>query len=57
MVSCRDKVALIPEKSDYTSIQTRIKAALKGEQPKSLLPFIGNEKRHQPKGVNFELQD
>ena len=53
----RAKMALIPEKSDYTSIQGRIKAALKGEQPKSLLPFIGNEKRHQPKGVNFELQD
>ena len=36
-------MALIPEKSDYTSIQARIKAALIGEQPKSLLPFIGNE--------------
>ena len=53
----RAKMALIPEKSDYTSIQARIKAALKGEQPKSLLPFIGNEKQNQPKGVNFELQD
>ena len=53
----RAKMALIPEKSDYTSIQARIKAALKGEQPKSLLPFIGNEKLNQPKGVNFELQD
>ena len=50
-------MALIPEKSDYTSIQARIKAALKGEQPKSLLPFIGNEKQNQPKGVNFELED
>ncbi|NRB26047.1 transposase [Shewanella sp.] len=53
----RAKMALIPEKSDYTSIQARIKAALKGEQPKSLLTFIGNEKNNQPKGVNFELQD
>ena len=53
----RAKMALIPEKSDYTSIQARIKAALKGEQPKALLPFMGNEKQDQPKGVNFELQD
>ena len=53
----RAKMALIPEKSDYTSIQARIKAVLKGEQPKSLLPFMGNEKQNQPKGVNFELQD
>ena len=53
----RAKMALIPEKSDYTSIQARIKAALKGEQPKALLPFMGNEKQDQPKGVNFELED
>ena len=39
----RAKMALIPEKSDYTSIQARIKAALKGEQPKAPLPFMGNE--------------
>ena len=53
----RAKMALIPEKSDYTSIQARIKAVLKGEQPRALLPFIGNEKQNQPKGVNFELED
>ncbi|NRB26007.1 transposase [Shewanella sp.] len=53
----RAKMALIPEKADYTSIQARIKAALKGEQPKALLPFMGNEKQDQPKGVNFELED
>jgi hypothetical protein len=51
-----------PEYSDHTSIQLRIKAALKGEQPKHLLPFIGNErllssKNSQPKGIAFSLQD
>ncbi len=35
-----------PEQSDHTSIQLRIRAALKGEQPKNLLPFIGNEQRN-----------
>ena len=36
-------MAQTPDKSDYSSIQARIKAALKGGQPKSLLPFMGNE--------------
>ena len=53
----RAKVAATPESSDYTSIQRRIKAALEGGKPKSLLPFIGNERLNQPKGVNFALQD
>jgi REP element-mobilizing transposase RayT len=53
----RAKMADTPEQSDHTSIQLRIRAALKGEQPKSLLPFIGNERQHQPKGIAFSLQD
>ncbi|MCL1050779.1 transposase [Shewanella abyssi] len=53
----RAKVAQTAEQSDYTSIQARIKAALNGEQPKSLLPFIGNERLNQAKGINFELRD
>ena len=43
--------------SDHTSIQTRVKAAIRGEQPHSLLPFIGNETLSQTKGINFELKD
>ncbi|MCL1049977.1 transposase [Shewanella abyssi] len=53
----RAKMAQTAKQSDYTSIQARIKAALNGEQPKSLLPFIGNERLNQPKGINFELRD
>jgi hypothetical protein len=39
----RAKVAAIPETSDYTSIQRRINSAIKSEQPKEILPFVGNE--------------
>ncbi|AVV83516.1 transposase [Shewanella putrefaciens] len=45
------------EQSDHTSIQLRIRAALKGEQPKNLLPFIGNERENQPNGIAFSLVD
>ncbi|QQX81056.1 transposase [Shewanella sp. KX20019] len=53
----RARVAKTPETSDYTSLQLRVNAALKGKQPAKLLPFIGNEKNNQPKGINFSLQD
>ncbi len=53
----RAKMAKTPEKSDYTSLKLRVHAALKGKQPAKLLPFIGNEKKYQPKGINFSLQD
>ncbi|QDO82861.1 transposase [Shewanella psychropiezotolerans] len=53
----RAKVAQTPENSDYTSLQLRVKAALKGKQPIKLLPFIGNEHEHQTKGINFDLKD
>jgi len=53
----RAKMAKTPEKSDYTSLQLRVNAALKGKQPAKLLPFIGNEKKYQPKGINFSLKD
>jgi hypothetical protein len=39
----REDIAATPEQSDFTSIQLRIKAAVKGEQPKALLPFTDNE--------------
>lgn len=53
----RAKMANTPEKSNFTSIKLRIEAALKGEQPKSLLPFIGNERVNQPKGIAFSIKD
>ncbi len=53
----RAKMADTPEHSDFTSIQRRINAAKLGEQPKELLPFVGNERSELPKGLVFELQD
>ncbi|SQH77612.1 conserved protein of unknown function [Shewanella benthica] len=53
----RAKMAKTPESSDYTSLQLRVKAALKGKQPTKLLSFIGNEQRNQAKGINFSLKD
>jgi REP element-mobilizing transposase RayT len=53
----RAKIAPTPEQSNNTSIQLRIKAALKGEQPINLLPFIGSEHKNQPKGLPIPLKD
>jgi len=53
----RAKMADTPEQSDFTSIQRRIKAALKGEQPTELLDFVGNETQEEPKGLLFHLKD
>lgn len=53
----RAAIAATPEQSDYTSIQLRIKAAIKGKQPTKLLPFIGNEHHKKTKGIRFSLQD
>ena len=52
----RAKIANTPEDSEYTSIQQRIKAALTGKQPKSLIKFIGNPRKHMTKGLPFELK-
>ncbi|MBB1271193.1 hypothetical protein H5073_17955 [Shewanella sp. SR44-3] len=30
---------------------------MKGEQPDNLLPFVGNERQHQPKGIAFGLDE
>ncbi|ROR97887.1 hypothetical protein EDC56_3554 [Sinobacterium caligoides] len=53
----RAKMAKTPETSEHTSIRLRIAAAHKGEQPKELLPFIGNERQQMPKGLCFNLKD
>jgi REP element-mobilizing transposase RayT len=53
----RSNIANTPETSDFTSIKRRITAALKGAQPKALLPFVGNERKDMPKGLMFQLKD
>ncbi len=53
----RAKMADSPETSDFTSIQLRIKSAVKGEQPTSLLPFVGNEHHEMSKGLMFNAKD
>ncbi|ACA88554.1 transposase [Shewanella woodyi] len=53
----RAQMADTLESSDHTSIQLRVNAALKGEQSTQLLPFIGDERLNQPKGINFALKD
>ena len=53
----RAKIATTPEKSDYTSIKQRIKAAIQGKQAGKLLNFIGDEHKNQPKGLPFNIED
>jgi len=53
----RAGIAPTPEQSNFTSIQLRIKAAIKGDQPVALLPFIGNEHQQKSTGIRFSLQD
>ena len=53
----RAAIAPTPEQSDFTSIQLRIKAAIKGTQPTALLPFTGNEQQDKTRGICFSLQD
>ena len=53
----RAQLADTPEQSDHTSIQLRIRAALKDEQPSNLLPFTYNECDNQPNGIGFSLTD
>ncbi|MEZ8188307.1 transposase [Shewanella sp. 5S214] len=53
----RAKMATTPETSDYTSIQRRIYSAIKGEPPKALLPFVGNEQLDMPNGLMFSVKD
>ena len=53
----RAAIAPTPEQSDFTSIQLRIKAAIKGTQPSVLLHFVGNEQQDKTTGIRFSLQD
>ena len=53
----RAGIAQTPEQSGFTSIQLRVKAAVKGEQPAALLPFRGNEHQDKTTGIYFSLKD
>jgi hypothetical protein len=41
----RAKMDTTPEASKHTSIQHRIQALIKGEQPKNLISFVGNHRQ------------
>lgn len=53
----RAGMADTPERSLYTSVKKRAIEAIKGKQPKNLMPFVGDPKANMPKGLPFELTD
>ncbi|MFT2111724.1 transposase [Marinomonas sp. 2405UD68-3] len=61
----RAGIAATPETSEFTSIKKRVESAEKGRQPKTLYPFVGNERKdnvkdsskNTPKGIVFKLTD
>jgi len=53
----RAGISPTPEQSNFTSIQLRIKAAIKGQQPTALLAFTGNEQQEKSTGIPFSLKD
>jgi len=53
----RAKMETTPETSKHTSIQNRIQALIKGEQPKKLMRFVGNHRQDMPKGIAYSLID
>jgi REP element-mobilizing transposase RayT len=53
----RAKMAVTLETSKHTSIQHRIQALIKGEQPKNLMRFVGNHRQDIPKGIAYSLID
>jgi hypothetical protein len=53
----RAKMDTTPETSKHTSIQPRIHALIKGEQPKKIMRFVGNHRQDMPKGIVFSLID
>jgi REP element-mobilizing transposase RayT len=53
----RAKMETTPETSRHTSIQKRIHALIKGEQPRKLMRFVGNHRQDMPKGIAYSLID
>jgi REP element-mobilizing transposase RayT len=47
-----------PETSKHTSIKKRTQAVKnKQQQPKTLMPFVGNPRQNMPKGIAYQLKD
>ncbi len=53
----RAKIAKTPETSAFTSIKQRAEQSKHHQQPRCLMPFIGNERKSQGKGINFNVID
>ncbi len=53
----RAKMEVTLETSKHTSIQHRIQALIKGEQPKNLMRFVGNHRQDMPKDIAHSLID
>ena len=60
----RAKMAKTPESSDHTSIKLRVESTSTAsqpnrqrQQPKNLLPFVGNPRKNMPQGIPFKLTD
>ncbi len=57
----RAGIATTPETSEFTSVKKRVESAEKGRQPKTLYPFVGNERKDNgkgaPKGIACKLAD
>ncbi|ARU56633.1 transposase [Oleiphilus messinensis] len=55
----RAGIADSPKTFEHTSVQKRIRAAKSDTpyQPDYLLPFVGNPRKNQPDGLQFQLQD
>ncbi|WP_085304841.1 transposase [Colwellia polaris] len=53
----RANIANTPEDSTHTSVKLRCKQTTQSQQPKTLMPFVGNPRENMPKGLPFELTD
>ncbi|MFT7216452.1 MAG: hypothetical protein ACI8R8_001519 [Paraglaciecola sp.] len=54
----RANMETTPETSQHTSIKKRIQAVKNiQQQPKSLMPFVGNPRQNMPKGIAYQLKD
>nr|WP_246036825.1 transposase [Thalassotalea litorea] len=53
----RAGLAQTPETSLYTSIRRRVSSALKGEQPKPLIKFVGDINQDMAPGLPYKFED
>ncbi|GAC13104.1 transposase [Aliiglaciecola lipolytica] len=51
----RAKIASTPESSEHTSVKRRIHDFKNGNQPSTLMPFVGSPTQPQPLGLMFDL--